>query len=477
MKPEIIFQDPSFYSGNGSSYWLKYRRQVMSAFLLVSDLLAIGFSIWIAIILWSQIRADLQVNPHLAVIPAAMLFLILIYRLLGLYPGIGIGPVEELKRLTISTSFVTFSMITLSFFLRSTTVYSRATLAIAWAFILISVPISRKVFRRIALKLGFWGLPVAIVGDEKNVMHLQHSLGLHPLNGLWPVICLNGPARDVFKKEEKTVQIFSLINTVILAAGQGKVDLLRHLLTQTEFQFQHIILIVEESRGGPIWSKPINLAEYMGLEVAHNLLNKGQQFGKRAMEIAIILFMTPALIILFTLISAAIGISSPGPIFYKHKRIGRNGDELWIWKFRTMVHNADKILKEHLTNNPRLATEWKESFKLKIDPRITSIGRLLRLTSLDELPQVWNVLRGEMSLIGPRPIVEEEIPLYGGDFEIYKQVLPGITGLWQISGRNNLPYQDRVILDVHYIQNWSVWLDIHIMLHTVIAVIQARGAY
>jgi len=142
-----------------------------------------------------------------------------------------------------------------------------------------------------------------------------------------------------------------------------------------------------------------------------------------------------------------------------------------------MAHNAETALKQRLKKDPALQMEWESNFKLKNDPRITDIGRFLRRTSLDEIPQIWNVLKGEMSLIGPRPIVTEEIPLYGDEFEIYKQVLPGITGLWQISGRNDLPYHDRVKLDVYYIQNWSIWLDIHILMHTMLATLQARGAY
>ena len=142
-----------------------------------------------------------------------------------------------------------------------------------------------------------------------------------------------------------------------------------------------------------------------------------------------------------------------------------------------MSYNAETVLKQRLKKDPALQMEWESNFKLKNDPRITDIGRFLRRTSLDEIPQIWNVLKGEMSLIGPRPIVTEEIALYGDEFEIYKQVLPGITGLWQISGRNDLPYRDRVKLDVYYIQNWSIWLDIHILMHTILATLQARGAY
>ena len=148
-----------------------------------------------------------------------------------------------------------------------------------------------------------------------------------------------------------------------------------------------------------------------------------------------------------------------------------------MWKFRSMVIDAESILNSYLVQNDELRIEWEQKFKLKRDLRITGIGAFLRRTSLDELPQLWNVIKREMSLIGPRPIVKEEIPFYKNDFEIYKQVLPGMTGMWQISGRNDLSYEERVGLDVYYVQNWSIWLDIHILIHTILVILRGQGAY
>jgi lipopolysaccharide/colanic/teichoic acid biosynthesis glycosyltransferase len=142
-----------------------------------------------------------------------------------------------------------------------------------------------------------------------------------------------------------------------------------------------------------------------------------------------------------------------------------------------MVVNADHVLAEHLQKNALLQSEWENSHKLKFDPRITRVGRILRRTSLDELPQLWNVMRGEMSLVGPRPIVDDEIIHYADKFELYKRVPPGITGLWQVSGRSNVTYSERVNLDTYYVRNWSVWLDIYILLKTIWVVLIGDGAY
>ena len=264
---------------------------------------------------------------------------------------------------------------------------------------------------------------------------------------------------------------------MIVITDGGNFDSIHHLLTQNLYQFKQTILIFDEAKIGPVWFTLINIAENVGFEVANNLLNRGYKISKRIVEIALIILSSPLSLIFFVLITIAIKLNSPGPVFYKQKRIGYDGKELWVLKFRTMQQNADKIITQYLENNPAYRAEWEENFKLREDPRITSLGKILRQTSFDELPQIWNVLKGEMSLVGPRPIVQNEIPLYGEYFEIYKQVKPGITGLWQISGRNDLPYQERVLLDVYYIQNWSVWLDIHILMHTFLAVIQRRGAY
>lgn len=443
----------------------------MSFLLTASDLLSISLSFFSAVILWMQIHVDLQIDTHLLLIPPMIIFSILTYKLLALYPGVGIGPVEELKRLTTGSSFVLVAMITLSFFLHNSATYSRATFLMSWALTLASVPISRKVFRRVAVKLGFWGIPVAIAGKGEGVTRIQERLRLRPLSGLWPVICYDG-----LPEENKSISAPG-IKTLILAISEINFEYIRHLTTSQTNQFKRIILILDETKSGPIWFTSINVVEHLSLEVANNLTNPSQQRFKRILELAIITILMPMIAILFLFISLAISINSRGSIFYKHKRIGHNGKDLWIWKFRTMVYNADEILNEHLANDPDLHKEWKENFKLRKDPRITPVGKLLRVTSLDELPQLWNVLTGEMSLIGPRPIVREEIPLYGNAFEIYEQALPGITGLWQISGRNDLPYQERVALDVYYIQNWSIWLDVHILMHTALTILQARGAY
>ena len=168
---------------------------------------------------------------------------------------------------------------------------------------------------------------------------------------------------------------------------------------------------------------------------------------------------------------------SPGPVIFKHIRIGKDGKDFPCYKFRTMCVDAKERLAELLKNNPAARKEWEHDFKLKNDPRITKSGAFLRKTSLDELPQIINVLRGEMSLVGPRPVIQEELARYHEFVGDYLMVRPGITGLWQVSGRSDTTYDERVQMDSWYVRNWSVWLDVMLLWRTVKAVVMRKGAY
>ncbi|WP_338064767.1 exopolysaccharide biosynthesis polyprenyl glycosylphosphotransferase [Thermus parvatiensis] len=207
------------------------------------------------------------------------------------------------------------------------------------------------------------------------------------------------------------------------------------------------------------------------------MLLPGPRLAKRIIDVGLSLIGGLLLLPFLALIAILIKLDSPGPVLYGHTRIGQNGRRFKAWKFRSMVKDADKVLKEYLEKHPELREEWERDQKLRSDPRVTRIGRILRQTSLDELPQLWNVLRGEMSLVGPRPIVQDEVIKYGEKFALYIKVKPGMTGLWQVSGRNDTTYQERVNLDIYYIRNWSLWLDLYILARTVWVVLTRKGAY
>lgn len=201
--------------------------------------------------------------------------------------------------------------------------------------------------------------------------------------------------------------------------------------------------------------------------------------AKRAFDILFSLFVLTFFSPVYLILAVAIAISSPGPIFYAQQRVGRNYRRFRCLKFRTMVNNADEMLASIMAESPQLQSEFADNFKLKDDPRITPIGKFLRLTSLDEFPQFWNVLKGDMSVVGPRPLVPEELEKYGSRMERVLSIRPGITGLWQVSGRNDIPYPQRVQMDVYYVSARSWLLDLWIILKTIGVIIfpSNNGAY
>ncbi|MGB3417561.1 MAG: sugar transferase [Mesorhizobium sp.] len=180
---------------------------------------------------------------------------------------------------------------------------------------------------------------------------------------------------------------------------------------------------------------------------------------------------------LFLMLILLVKFSDGGKVFYGHRRIGRSGRVFHCLKFRTMVEDGDAVLAAYLARNPQEREEWLATRKLQNDPRVTRVGAVLRKLSLDELPQIFNILRGEMSFVGPRPVVRDELKMYGTSASFYLKSRPGLTGLWQVSGRNDVSYQARVAFDRHYVENWSFVFDLKILIRTVPAVFSSRGSY
>jgi lipopolysaccharide/colanic/teichoic acid biosynthesis glycosyltransferase len=198
---------------------------------------------------------------------------------------------------------------------------------------------------------------------------------------------------------------------------------------------------------------------------------------KRCCDVFLVLISMPVTLPILGVVSAVVMLSSPGPVFYSHRRIRKSGAFFSMWKFRTMCVNSAEVLEDYLARNPEAHAEWSETHKLRKDPRITPLGGFLRRYSLDELPQLWNVLVGQMSLVGPRPIVAAEVEKYGDCFDCYCRVKPGLTGLWQVSGRSELSYEARVVLDCDYVKRWSLSKDVVILLRTFSSVVNQDGAF
>jgi len=472
----------------------RFSRLGMMLSLAFVDALALFISCAVALISWSFRRDDLFLSNYVSLIPLILVFL-LVYFVAGLYSVVGVHPVEELRQLCITTSVTFLGLGALSFWFRNAESYSRASFVIGWLISLFLLPIGREILRAVATKYRHWGESVAIIGFGDQGAEFVDFLQKYPSLGFNPVVLINGfyPANNHGKsqngkyplpmmdaqglKDFEYGKFLKGIRTAIVIQNEVPETFLHSIVHDYGFRFSNLILVSDTHQFASLWVIPLDIGGVLGLRVRQNLMSSWQQALKRVLDLSIVILASPFLIPFFGLISLITHLDSPGAVFYTQLRIGQGGKKFGVWKFRTMVENADEVLEKYLTANPELRKEWEETHKLKNDPRITRMGRFLRKSSLDELPQILNVVRGDMGIVGPRPIIEEEAHHYGDKLKVYIQVRPGITGLWQVSGRNDLDYATRVRLDEYYVRNWSVWFDLYIIAKTPWKMITGSGAY
>ncbi len=433
--------------------------------------------------------------PWLAVFP-------ILYYTQSLYPGTFLRRPEELKHLSIATSIGFLCIVFFTFLVKEGQNFSRITLLLAWLLSLALVPAFRNIVRGYCSHFPWWPVPCVMFGNGGHVLDLCDSLQKARRLGVRPAVLvldqdaplpdiasIIGPADSVLVERipladpaaaktaldaiaHRYAKAYAVVNFDSSTTGERQAWL--DIIDQC---FQRIILIPDMAVGGRVWVSAVSIGRLSGILMRQNLLDPRRMLLKRGLDFLLTAACGLVAFPVMLLLAVAVRLDSPGPVFFKQRRIGRNGEHFYVYKFRTMAADAPALLEKYLAENPDARREWRETQKLKNDPRITRVGRFLRKTSLDELPQLINVLRGEMSVVGPRPIVDDEISRYGHDYDLYIRVRPGITGLWQVSGRNDLSYADRVWLDRHYVCNWSVWLDILIIARTVPEVLHCSGAY
>ncbi len=346
-----------------------------------------------------------------------------------------------------------------------------------WVLLLPCLLLMRKLARTILDDFGVWRLRTLIIGDDAALKSTRAafqsdarlgyevvaSVGLHAVN--------HAPGRGTWLLEQHDAEF-----AVIATRGDisGEAARFAEDLSRERVPFA----LVPAFDGLPVsafdsqyfFTHDVTLLVY-----GNNLARPISRFVKALFDQAVALLLLVVLSPLFLALAMLIRADG-GPALFGHRRVGENGRTFRCFKFRSMVTNADGVLHQVLDTDPQAKAQWLATHKLQDDPRITPIGRVLRKTSLDELPQLLNVVRGEMSLVGPRPIIDAEIPRYGRDISYYFETKPGITGLWQVSGRSNTTYEHRVSLDVWYVRNWSLWHDIAILLKTLPAVLTKEGA-
>ena len=240
--------------------------------------------------------------------------------------------------------------------------------------------------------------------------------------------------------------------------------------------FSHVLIIPDLFGFATLGVPARNLAGVLGIEVRQQLLLRGPRAAKRFMDLALTIVGGLCILPVLLVLSLLIKIDSKGPVLYFQERLGRDGTRFRAAKFRSMHGDGEARLKAVLDADPRAREEYEEFHKLTNDPRVTRIGRVIRKYSLDELPQLWNVLRGEMSLVGPRPYLEREIPDMEQQEGLILRALPGMTGMWQVSDRNSTGFASRIAMDVYYVRNWSPWLDIYVLARTFGVVVRGTGS-
>jgi len=414
-----------------------------------------------------------------------------------MYPSSPLSPVEEFRRLCIASLITHASAIAYMAFAYQNMGGRISRAVCVYACILTAVGAqSFRNWMRFAMKrLKAGQILVVLAGSGEAAHRFAAVLDGDSYAGIRIVGYFAGTERIGRKRrrrawnerdfQDRKIPYLGTLRDIVPEAKKRDVKMLIACQDDRLFQAQMdefatwftYVVYLPVARSFPIFgARAVSFDGIGGLEMVNQGRMKVRRFQKRVIDGALAIVAFVAFLPAFIAIPVLIKLTSRGPVFYRQRRLGREGREFYIWKFRSMYVDADRRLKEILAGNPDAAKEWETSFKFAHDPRVTPFGRLLRKTSLDELPQLFNVITGDMALIGPRPIVDGEVCHYGNAYRVFSSVRPGITGLWQVSGRSDTGYERRVALDTYYVLNWSLWLDLWILLRTVFAVLFMRGA-
>ena len=476
-------------------FWARYRRTssaLTNASMVLADffgvMLSFGagfFFVKIYFILndnWGGInfKSFITYWPYLPIF-------VLIFWMMRLYPGIALAPAEETRGFTIA-SILAHVVINVSRYIQYEKIDSIfIAFIISFFFSPIILMICRDIMHATSAKVKIKGIPAVIFGSGTTGRLMVDRMLKSTRVGYEPALILDDdPSSGDFYQGipiihntllgPELVKRFNIKMAIVAMPNLEKEEVAK-LINSSVSAFRYNVLIPDFFSLNNIWMTVRDFGGILGFATSHKLKMPWNLSVKRFQDLFIVslggLFLLP--ILLF--IALIVKLTSKGPVLYGHKRVGINGKHFKAYKFRSMVIDAEERLSSVLDSDPKLREEWEASHKLKDDPRITKIGKLLRRTSFDEFPQLLNILKGEMSLVGPRPVTDPEIEKYGEHAHRVLTVTPGLTGLWQVSGRSDTDYAERVSYDLYYIQSWSVWLDLWILYRTPSAIFKGKGAY
>ncbi|MBO6176481.1 MAG: undecaprenyl-phosphate galactose phosphotransferase WbaP [Treponema sp.] len=409
-------------------------------------------------------------------------FTAVVFYAAGLYPGILLAPEDEVKKFSTCSFLCLIGMALAITTIKSTRDFIPIAMALitAWPFATLFLPLFRELARRISCRFSWWGVPAVIYTHGTNGHEIIKRLIAHPNFGYIPILIItdDSSAASTFmdipvrQDSDYLKKIISNLKIKVAIVCDYKTDL---EVIQTKYRY--MIRVPRNQLATTLSLKMKNFGGILGFSSTNYLTKFGALFLKRTIDILMCLIIAPVVIPVGIFCAVGIKLTSKGPVFYGHKRVGQNHREIKCWKFRSMCIDAEEKLKKILAEDPVRAAEWEKDRKFTDDPRVTKFGKFLRKTSLDELPQLWNIFTGSMSFVGPRPVTEGELEKYGKYRDYVLSVTPGLSGMWQISGRSDTGYEERISLDTYYIQNWSIWLDIWIIIKTVWVVLKRKGAY
>lgn len=356
-------------------------------------------------------------------------------------------------------------------------------LSVTFPLALTLIILTRSILKSSLIRLNVWGVPVAVYGGAATGTLMVNTLRANPGYGYRPVAIFD----DNEQLRGTTIHHVPVVGgsrqaldvpVAILAMPGLERERLVELLEGSLASYPKVILIPDLFEVESMWARTRDFGGIMGLEVSRNLLNGSAQWVKRSLDVLLVVLSAPFWLPVCLLLAGLIWLEDRTAPVFLQRRVGQRGALFTAWKFRTMVPNAEAVLSDRLASDPELRAEWEANYKLRHDPRITRIGRLLRRTSLDELPQLVNVLCGDMALVGPRPLPQyHQDQLSSQTQHLRTRVRPGMTGLWQVSGRSESGNQGMERWDPYYVRNWSIWLDIYILIRTFRVVIKGSGAY
>lgn len=410
-------------------------------------------------ILW----IDTQPVAHLAVILNIGIFYIL-----ELYPGYGLTAVKELERMGRGITLAFFLLAAISYLNKPFQEFPRSIVLAAWVISLGILPIARFLIRNLLSRMPWYGMPVIVYGDSPWADDIANSIKKIRRIG-WLVQQVH-PLKDIL---QQNIGVQKHIMAIVALQASTPIEGIARILNQ---RYRRVVLVRQTDNFGSLWVESRDLEGRLGLEFRYQLFERRLAWFKRAVDIFGALILLIILSPFMGIIALLIKIDSPGGIIFHQTRLGYKESLFKLIKFRTMVLDAEDRLADLLRNNSLAKDEYSRFHKLHFDPRVTRIGKWLRRYSLDELPQLWNVLKGDMSLFGPRAYMPREFDDMGTYASVILRVKPGMTGWWQVLGRHKTLFQKRLTMDEYYISNWSIWMDLYIFLKTIGVILSGKGA-